>query len=153
MKSGSGSSQQFRSQCAFGFHLTHILYVHVHTRAHPPPPSHFVFFRVALICSLISQSPLRLPDRRSTAGVLCESHQHPAHARASEDHQEFHRWKTCSECRKRLRMHLIVMEFSTPAQLPFFLFGLRMKCCLHLNSVIKQINSIYILIKSVTCWM
>lgn len=66
---------------------------------------------VALICSLITQTPLRQPDRLAAAGVLAESHQQPAHAPPGSDHQEFHRWETCSEFRRSPCIHLIVMEF------------------------------------------
>lgn len=106
-----------------------------HTFIHSPTSgcfiSLFIFCEggwgvVALICRLITQTPLRQPDRLSAAGVLGESHQQPAHARP--DHQEFHRWETCSEFRKSPCIHLIVMDFSS-----LFLLAPWMKKLFHPN--------------------
>lgn len=108
---------------------------HVDTHSFTPPPPVALFFGgvAALISSLITQTPLRQPDRLSAAGVLGESHQQPAHAQPGSDHQEFHRWETCSEFRKSPCIHLIVMEFSS-----FFLLAPGMKSCFIRTGVINS---------------
>ncbi len=59
-------------ECAFGWRHKKCSFFFPHARTHSSNPrSLILFFWVALICSLITQSPLRQPDRRSAAGVFC----------------------------------------------------------------------------------